>query len=322
MRPIRVLVAAVVLVGAGAWHNRPELSLNSGGPGRAVLPTATMPSLASRVGEQGITTHSRPVSPAATQDIPPLSRFVELIRGYDAATVRRTFPAYNQGLFATLFGPGPGIPLTTDEETSLFSQQLVVTPAEFVIDIGHVITGIEAGGNLPIAARLAQQQTGCQLVAAVTWSGDVGAALYAYLAEGRIADPGVYLQREAPVEDLLGDLDGWLLGRSGPVGVDAGALLEREYGNPTFEATRFQRFVRALSASSDSSSPPVADAARDAVTREVTCFARALAMFSGSGVDAATIVAGAPPFVDGLLAFLRNGLSRELPQPQPGGQDE
>lgn len=40
----------------------------------------------------------------AAGEAPRLEVFIEAVRGYDVATIRRTFPAYNQGLFALLFG--------------------------------------------------------------------------------------------------------------------------------------------------------------------------------------------------------------------------
>src|SRR5688572_10841339 len=80
----------------------------------------------------------------AQPETPTLAQFIEIVRGYDVTTIRRTFPAYNQELFATLFGAGEPIPLATDAQRALFTNQIVLTPAGHRIDVGHVVTGLEA----------------------------------------------------------------------------------------------------------------------------------------------------------------------------------
>src|SRR5262249_14508784 len=98
---------------------------------------------------------------AQETDTPTMQRFIELVRGYDVATVRRTFPAYNTGIFERVFGSGAPISLISAADEALFQNQVVLTPAGRVIDVGHVVTGLEAGGPLPSRARAVQSARGC-----------------------------------------------------------------------------------------------------------------------------------------------------------------
>src|SRR5262245_34079070 len=145
-------------------------------------------------------------------DTPTMAEFIELVRGYDVATVRRTFPAYNTGIFERVFGSGAPIPLTSTADQALFQNQLVLTPAGRIIDVGHVVSGLEAGGPLPPSARAVQSASGCSMLAAVTWSGDVGQALIDFVAGGVSITAEQAYTVNAPPEDLLGDVDGYLLG--------------------------------------------------------------------------------------------------------------
>src|SRR3712207_1695132 len=86
-------------------------------------------------------------------DYPRVEEFIAVVRGHDVATIRRTFPAYNTGVFERIFGAGTPIPLTTERQQRIFTEQLVRTPAGVVLDIGHVATGIEAAAPLPPVAR-------------------------------------------------------------------------------------------------------------------------------------------------------------------------
>lgn len=114
----------------------------------------------------------RPSIAADEHDTPPVEAFIALVRGYDVATIRRTFPAYNTGLFERVFGAGTPIMLEDPHEQELFARQTVRTPAGVVIDIGHVITGLEAAAPLPPSAREVEILSGCSLRGSVTWAGD------------------------------------------------------------------------------------------------------------------------------------------------------
>lgn len=244
---------------------------------------------------------------------PPLSEFIDIVRGYDATTIRRTFPAYNQGLFQTIYGSGDGIPLATEAQRSLFTDQFVTTPAGTVLDIGHVITGLEAATAPTLGSRLVARQTGCDMVAAVTWSGDIGQALHDFIAEGG-ADPNVYVDREASVEDLIGDLDGYTLGVLSAAAVaegiplDVARLLTIAYIDGfdpgpdawTLDSDRVPAFIAVLAGDEAATLADV----RPAIAREVTCFARALTVFGNTGVSAEAIEAHAPAFIDRFVAFL------------------
>jgi hypothetical protein len=254
--------------------------------------------------------------PARAQTAGTMALFIEAVRGYDVTTIRRTFPAYNQGLFATLFGAGEPIPLASPEYRALFSEQIVTTPAGQELDVGHVITGIEAGTALPPAARLAQATTGCSMIAAVTWSGDVGKALHDYLIDPVRGAPASYYDAEANPADLLGDVDGWVLGaEAAGVPVDVAALLESAYLNGDLEATRFRRFGAQVGGADGGA---LSDAARARVRDEITCFARAFATFTGSGITAERIAAESPYFVERFTRYIEDGLAREAsPTPNP-----
>lgn len=253
-------------------------------------------------------------NPATARAEPqPLADFIETVRGYDVATIRRTFPAYNQGLFQMIFGAGVPIPLETDAQKLLFEEQLVTTPAGTVLDIGHVITGIEAATALTRVGRLVEQQTGCSMIAAVTWSGDVGKALHDSLAEPDRGDSMFFFDHEASDEDLLGDVDGYVLGSlASGAPVDVADVLTRAYvtGGPggTLDDRRFAAFARSVSRTDDAALSP---AAREMIGREITCFAGALASFGRTGITRDAIVAAAPYFVDRFIQFIEDGLARE-----------
>lgn len=237
---------------------------------------------------------------AATPEPPPLTTFIALVRGYDVTAIRRSFPAYNTGLFAQLYGAGTGIAVESPEARALFAGQLAVTPAGHLLDIGHVITGLEAAAAPSAAARLVERQTGCDMRAAVTWSGDVGNALHAYLAASGAGEADLFFDREAPPEDLLGDVDGWLLALPlQPGALDVAALLEAAYlPGSDFERTRFQRFAASVSSGM--------------LEQEIVCFARATALLGGSGVSPEAIEAAALPFIERFRRFIDAGIAAEL----------
>jgi hypothetical protein len=136
--------------------------------------------------------------------------------------------------------------------------------------------------------------------AAVTWSGDVGQALIDYLASGA-TDPAPFYSAGASQEDLLGDIDGYVLGgeNAGP-SPDLAVILSRAYLESDFEATRFSRFLAVLGA----------DPATF-VAREIVCYAAAFARLSGMPLDADRVREAAPYFVGRFLDFLRDGVSAE-----------
>jgi hypothetical protein len=237
---------------------------------------------------------------ANASDAPGVAEFIAIVRGYDVATVRRTFPTYNTGLFALVFGSGASIPLEGEDEVALFREQLVRTPAGVILDIGHVVTGIEAASPLPPAARAIESGAGCQLRAAVTWSGDLGQALIDYLTSGTM-DPAPFYSASASEEDLLGDIDGYVLGADNAGSApDVAAILSRAYLESDFEATRFSRFLATLG------NDPAAF-----VGREVECYAAAFARLSGMPLDADRVREAAPYFVGRFLDFSRAGASAE-----------
>jgi hypothetical protein len=239
-------------------------------------------------------------APAAGDDLPTIAEFAAVVRGYDVATVRRTFPAYNTGLFEQVFGSGAPIPLDTAREQRMFTEQTVRTPAGYVIDIGHVVTGLEAAAPLPPMARAVESAGGCSLRAGVTWSGDVGQALADFVLAGA-RDPAPLYDENAPPEDLLGDIDGYVLGAEfgGPT-IDVADVLNRAYLNGDLEATRFRRFVSLLG------DDPYAAAAR-----EITCYTRAFALLTGVHIDPVRLAEAAPYFVDRFMAFVEDGLRAE-----------
>lgn len=249
----------------------------------------------------------------AGPETPPIARFIEIVRGYDVTTIRRTFPAYNQGLFATLFGAGDPIPLTTDEQRALFANQVVVTPAGRRIDIGHVITGLEAATAATPTSRTVEMVTGCSMVGSVTWSGDVGQALHDYLRAGGTDNPAPFYDAEASEEDLLGDLDGWTFAmHTGGAAVDVADYLEQAYlrARPGADTSRFRAFALSLDQTTDRS--VLSEQARAMIAREITCFARAIATLSNSGVTVASIEQNAPYFVDRFTTFIEEGLAGEM----------
>ena len=244
------------------------------------------------------------------QVAPPLASFVDTVRGYDVTTIRRTFPAYNQGLFEMVFGAGPGIPLTTPAQEDLFSHQVVVTPAGQMLDVGHVITGLEAATAPTPTSRAIEQTSGCSMLAAVTWSGDVGKALHDYLADGGQGDPAAYFAREAPPEDLLGDVDGWVMGtESTGMQIDVADVLTTAYLAGDLESARFHRFAASLGGADKQG---LTDAARQRIGDEIRCFAGALAALERTGVTPEAITAASPAFVDRLIAYVENGLAAEI----------
>jgi len=238
---------------------------------------------------------------AAGDDLPTIDEFIAVVHGYDVATIRRTFPAYNVGLFEQVFGSGTPIPLGTARARRIFTEQLVRTPAGHVIDIGHVVTGLEAVAPLPPMARAVESAGGCSLRAGVTWSGDVGQALADFVLAGA-RDPAPLYEEHAPPEDLLGDIDGYVLGAefTGP-SIDVADVLTRTYLQGDLEATRFRRFVALLG------DDPHATAAR-----EVTCYTRAFALLTGARIDPVHLAEAAPYFIDRFMAFVEDGLQAEL----------
>lgn len=248
-------------------------------------------------------------SPArAASDVPALASFVDAVRGYDVSMIRRSFPAYSEGLFALVYGAGPGIDAADPAIAALFAGQLVITPAGQVLDIGHVITALEAAAAPTAAAQLVARQTGCDMRAAVSWSGDAGKALHDYVAAGAAGSVEDAFDRDAPAADLLGDIDGWVLALSvQPGALDVAALLEHTYlADGSFERTRYQRFVQATGGGDSLDSD-----ARAFIGQEIRCFAAATAALGRSEVTDVAIAAAAPPFVERFLRFIEEGLAAE-----------
>jgi hypothetical protein len=283
--------------------------------GAMVMPQPRRPILSILFILSAVTLQSLGGRPATVRAEPqPLADFIEIVRGYDVATIRRTFPAYNQGLFRMIFGAGDPIPLTSDAQKLLFEEQLVTTPAGTVLDIGHVITGIEAATALTPVGRLVEQQTGCSMLAAVTWSGDVGKALHDSLAEPDRGNAEFFFSHEASDEDLYGDIDGHVLGYlTGGTAGDVAQMLADVYipdgAGLTLDAERFQVFLHALGAGGAGTLTATGKAM---IAREITCFAGALATFGRTGVTRDAIAAAAPYFVDRFIQFIEDGLAREL----------
>jgi hypothetical protein len=245
-------------------------------------------------------TAASPAASAHDRETPTVEEFIALVRGYDVTTVRRTFPAYNTGLFERVFGAGTPIPLEDERSRALFERQLVRTPAGVVLDVGHVVTGLEAATPLPPAARQLEMLSGCQMRAAVTWSGDVGEALALFVLSGE-AGPAPFFERSASPEDLYGDIDGYALGAEfgGPT-IDVADVLMRAYLEGDYERQRFSRFWAALG------DDPEAFAAR-----QILCFAGSYAALTGQQVDRARLVEAAPYFVGRFLESVNMGLAAE-----------
>ena len=230
-----------------------------------------------------------------------IEEFITVVRGYDVATVRRTFPAYNTGLFERVFGAGTPIPLATERERVIFTEQLVRTPTGVVLDIGHVVTGLEATAPLPPTARQLEMLSGCSMRASVTWSGDVGQALIDYVLAPDATDPATFYERNASDEDLYGDIDGYVLGAEfGGPAIDVADVLTRAYLDSDYESSRFRRFMALLG------EEPEAFAGR-----QIVCYARSFAQLTGAPVDTARLADAAPYFVGRFVAFLNDGLHLE-----------
>jgi hypothetical protein len=244
---------------------------------------------------------SPPSGAAAHEDgVPTVQELIRIVRGHDVATVRRTFPAYNTGLFERVFGAGTPIPVSSDHDRSLFETQLVRTPAGVVLDVGHVVTGLEAAAPLPATARQVEMLTGCTMRAAVTWSGDVGEALALFVLSGE-ADPSSFFERSASVEDLYGDLDGYALGAAfGGPAIDVADVLARAYLDGDHEAHRFARFWEALGGDPEA-----------VIAREIGCFAAAYGALTGRSLDRARLAEAASYFVHRFCTFVWDGLATE-----------
>ncbi len=230
-----------------------------------------------------------------------IEEFIAVVRGYDIATIRRTFPAYNAGVFERIFGAGTPIPLTTNRQRALLAEQLVRTPAGVVLDIGHVVTGLEATAPLPPVARALEMMSGCQIRASVTWSGDVGEALLLFAASEQ-GDPAPFYDRSAPLEDLYGDIDGYVFGAAfGGPSIDTADVLTRMYLQSDYESQRFSRFVAVLG-----------DNAEEFAARQIVCFARSYAALTSTPVDPARLMEAAPYFVDRFWSFVSAGVEAEM----------
>ena len=230
-----------------------------------------------------------------------IEELIAVTRGYDVATVRRTFPAYNTGLFERVFGAGTPIPLATERERAIFAEQLVRTPAGVVLDIGHVVTGLEAAAPLPPTARQLEMLSGCSMRASVTCSGDVGQGLIDYVLTPDAIDPATFYERNASDEDLYGDIDGYVLGAEfGGPAIDVADVLTRAYLESDHESSRFRRFMALLG------DDPEAFAAR-----QIVCYARSFAQLTGAPVDTARLADATPYFVGLFIAFLQEGMHLE-----------
>lgn len=156
-----------------------------------------------------------------------------------------------------------------------------------VVDIGHVLVGIEASRRQKPNSRLplpAWDDATTEVY--MTWVGDLGSALEPYAemkASGRTADLQWYLDSKASRPDLLGDIDGINIGATY---VDTWSLSEnlRAY----YEAQPFRRFHNFLDRALDGSGKPmfsllsrdppvIAPASRSKVDYRIAAFAFAVA---------------------------------------------
>ncbi len=229
-----------------------------------------------------------------------LDEFIAVVWGQDPGTVRRTFPRFQGGLFDQVYGPGEGIALNGERDRELFIDQPIRTPGGVLLDVGHVIAGLEAAPPLPLTAMLVQQVTGCELRGAVTWSGDLGEALAAYLVAGGAGEIAPFIAMYADDYDLLGDLDGYVLSAGELTTRDTGALLETAYYADNLDGTRFSRF-RGL----------FGDDFADMVTRETACFARALLLRAGNSAEVANVTGAAGPFAAHFVEWVNLGAAIE-----------
>jgi hypothetical protein len=78
------------------------------------------------------------------------------------------------------------------------------------IDIGHVLTGVDAM-NFPTTAGIFKNNN-MSGPAAATWSGDVGSSLVNWANDKYDADKELFYKKFSSMDDLLGDMDGINLG--------------------------------------------------------------------------------------------------------------
>src|SRR5205823_4497049 len=90
---------------------------------------------------------------------------------------------------------------------------------------------------------------GCSMRADVTWAGDVGQALVDYVTNGSAGDAAAYFDTAAPPEQLLGDIDGYVLGDTfAGSGIDVASVLTTAYLDGDYEQHRFEQLAGLLGA--------------------------------------------------------------------------
>jgi hypothetical protein len=136
------------------------------------------------------------------------------------------------------------------------------TPQHICTDFGHVLTGVDAT-NYPDANDYAVRQldTPQKVIAGCTWSGDLGSVYRSFLRWAAthpwVRDVQRLVERFntewrnlASVEDLLGDVDGVVLGSRFSSSRPFSAQLRAYYARSNTQANIFQAFPRIHSTSS------------------------------------------------------------------------
>jgi hypothetical protein len=165
--------------------------------------------------------------------------------------------------------PGPNVIEFVDKRTELVGAPAVLAHPESIqevrmpngdfVDVGHVLAGLDALNHPHDASGPLWMYEMSGNVNAVTWAGDLGSVLAEVVFQRAklglpLTDSQVQAQVDelAPVQDLLGDVDAYAIGRSFAIGSGAGKkvsdILLEYYGAPgtasaTGEHARSQRFT-------------------------------------------------------------------------------
>jgi hypothetical protein len=174
---------------------------------------------------------------------------------YVITQFRRSFKNYNTDNWNKfLIKDTKPLELSELNQSKISSKQTIVLPDNFVIDIGHIFTSLDAGNHLHPFSPDGSTLFISRNIDAVSWVGDLGSVLgEIYLTDNLTTKSTAAIQqliyRFCSQSDLLGDIDGIVINylKYQKKGLTLSELLYNLYlRNDFFAKTRFNYFGLAL----------------------------------------------------------------------------
>jgi len=153
-----------------------------------------------------------------------------------------------------------------------FTGDFIFADREF-LDVGHVLTGIEGSRNQEPAKDQSVPMPPARRELIVTWAGDLGSALKAYIKDfwtaldtGASIDLNTYLKNHVSQVDMIGDIDGINIGAVYDASLSLANNLRAYYGKKSRK--RFKEFIKNSKDASGNAELPTTGTTRPKLSKQ------------------------------------------------------